>query len=148
MNALPRSGAPTAASVAWDAWCAARGGSSAVATCRHGRLGALVAQARRRSPLYAELYRGLPDEVLCWGLPTVTEPQLMDRFDDWVTDPAVTGAGVEECVAELDSIGVDFLGRYVVVTTSGSTGVPTLLVPDRRAIAVRTGSPTSAPAVC
>ena len=38
-----------------------------------------------------------------------------------------------------DNIGVDLLGRYVVVTTSGSTGVPTLLVQDRRAIAVMTG---------
>jgi phenylacetate-coenzyme A ligase PaaK-like adenylate-forming protein len=72
-------------------------------------------------------------------LPTVTKPQLMDRFDEWVTDPAVTRAAVEEFVAELDNIGVDFLGRYVVVTTSGSTGVPALLVQDRRAIAVMTG---------
>jgi phenylacetate-coenzyme A ligase PaaK-like adenylate-forming protein len=63
----------------------------------------------------------------------------MARFDDWVTDPAVTRAGAERFVANLDNLGRDFLGRYVVFTTSGSTGVPALLVQDRRAIAVMTG---------
>jgi hypothetical protein len=81
-------------------------------------------------------------------VPTVTQPQLINRFDDWVIDPAVTRAGVEECVADLDSIGVDVLGRHVSLMTSGSTDVPTLLVHDRRAIAVMTGPPTPAPAVC
>ena len=123
-----------------------------------GMPGAPLAAGRRRSapasiggwapwwrtpvggPFYAELYRGLPGgNPVLERLPTVTKPQLMDRFDDWVTDPAVTRAAVEEFVAELDNIGVDFLGRYVVFTTSGSTGVPTLLVQDRRAVAVMTG---------
>jgi phenylacetate-coenzyme A ligase PaaK-like adenylate-forming protein len=63
----------------------------------------------------------------------------MARFDDWVTDPRVTRAGVEQFVADLDNLGQDFLGRYVVFTTSGSTGVPALLVQDRRAVAVMTG---------
>jgi hypothetical protein len=51
----------------------------------------------------------------------------------------VTRAGVEQFVADLDNLGRDFLGRYVVFTTSGSTGVPALLMQDRRAIAVITG---------
>ena len=48
----------------------------------------------------------------------------MARFDDWVTDRAVNRAGVEEFVASLDNLGRDFLGRYVVFTTSGSTAYP------------------------
>jgi phenylacetate-CoA ligase len=63
----------------------------------------------------------------------------MARFDEWVTDPRVTRAGVEQFVADLDNLGQDFLGRYVVFTTSGSTGVPAMLVDDRRAVAVMTG---------
>jgi phenylacetate-CoA ligase len=63
----------------------------------------------------------------------------MARFDDWMTDPAITRAHVEEFVANLDNLGRDFLGRYVVFTTSGSTGVPALLVQDHRAVAVMTG---------
>lgn len=43
------------------------------------------------------------------------------------TDPSMTRAGVEDFVANLDNLGRDFLGRYVVFTTSGSTGVPALL---------------------
>ena len=69
----------------------------------------------------------------------VTKPELMARFEDWVTDPAVTRVGVEHFVASLDNLGRDFLGRYVVFTTSGSTGVPALLVQDQRAVAVMTG---------
>jgi phenylacetate-coenzyme A ligase PaaK-like adenylate-forming protein len=63
----------------------------------------------------------------------------MARFDDWVTDPSVTRAGVEQFVADLDNLGRDFLDRYVVFTTSGSTGVPAVLVEDKRAVAVMTG---------
>jgi hypothetical protein len=72
-------------------------------------------------------------------LPVVTKPALLARFDDWVTDPAVTRVGVEQFVANLDNLGREFLGRYVVFATSGSTGVPALLVQDQRAVAVMTG---------
>ncbi|HET9647511.1 MAG TPA: phenylacetate--CoA ligase family protein [Microlunatus sp.] len=72
-------------------------------------------------------------------LAPVGKPELMARFDDWVTDPAVTRAGVEAFVAEPGNVGQDFLGRYVVFTTSGSTGVPALLVQDQRSVAVMTG---------
>jgi hypothetical protein len=37
---------------------------------------------------------------------------------------------------DLDNLGRDFLDRYVVITTSGSTGVPALLVEDRRTYGV------------
>ena len=38
-------------------------------------------------------YRGLPaDGVRLRDLPPVTKPQLMDRFADWVADPALSGA--------------------------------------------------------
>ena len=93
--------------------------------CRH-----LVEHARRASRFYADHYRAVPSGPIRLEeldrLPAVTKPELMARFDDWVTDPAVTRAGVEEFVANLDNLGRDFLGRYVVFTTSGSTGVPAL----------------------
>ena len=104
------------------------------------RLATLVAHARQASRVYAELYADLPPGTTeLRRLPPVTKPQLMASFDDWVTDPAVTRAVVEAFVADPGNIGVDLLGRYVVFTTSGSTGVPTLLVQDHRAIAVMTG---------
>jgi hypothetical protein len=43
--------------------------------------------------------------------PATCGHQLMARFDDWVTDPSVTRAGLEEFVANLKNVGRDFLGR-------------------------------------
>src|SRR5689334_9407104 len=140
MDAPTTPGVPSAAWVAWDAWRATRGGPSAVAGRQQQRLDTLVAHARQASPFYAELYADLPPGTTeLRRLPPVTKPQLMARFDDWVADPAVTRAVVEAFVADTGTIGVDLLGRYVVFTTSGSTGVPTLLVQDHRAVAVMTG---------
>jgi phenylacetate-CoA ligase len=133
----------TAPRVAWDAWRSTRSGRAVVAARQAARLEALVQHARGASRFYAEQYREVPPgpigpEVF-YQLPPVTKSELMARFDEWVTDPSVTRAGVEQFVADLDNLGRDFLGRYVVFTTSGSTGVPALLVQDRRAIAVMTG---------
>jgi phenylacetate-coenzyme A ligase PaaK-like adenylate-forming protein len=129
--------------VAWDAWRAARGGAPSIAERQAVRLTALVDHARSASRFYAEHYRDVPPGIVTpatlGSLPPVGKPELMERFDDWVTDPAVSRAAVEAFVSDLDDIGADFLGRYVVFTTSGSTGVPALLVQDARSIAVMTG---------
>jgi hypothetical protein len=69
----------------------------------------------------------------------------MARFDDWVTDPSVTRVGVEEFVADPRHLGRDFLGRYMVFTT-GSMGVPALILQDRRTVAVMTGLTSLPPA--
>lgn len=133
----------TAVRVAWDAWRSTRSGSAAVSARQAARLQALVRYTRQASRFYAEHYRAVPPRPIgpevFYQLPPVTKPELMARFDDWVTDPSVTRAAVEEFVADLNNLGQDFLGRYVVFTTSGSTGVPALLVQDRRAVSVMTG---------
>ena len=129
-----------AAAVAWDAWRAVRAGPAGVEARQQRRLGLLVEYAREHSRFYAERFRDLlAGPVELRRLPAVSKSELMDRFDDWITDPAVTRAAVEVFVADLDNLGADFDGRYVVFTTSGSTGVPTLLVQDRRALAVMNG---------
>ena len=65
-------------------------------------------------------------------LPVLDKPTLMSRFDDWVTDPDVTLEDLRnnflsrgECVGQL------YLGRYLVMTTSGTTGEPAVLLQDR-----------------
>lgn len=133
----------TAARVAWDAWRATRSDSTAIVARQTARLEVLIRHARRNSRFYAEHYRAVPPGPIgleeFYQLPPVTKPELMARFDDWVTDPNVTQAGVEQFVADLHNLGQDFLNQYVVFTTSGSTGVPALIVQDRRAVAVMTG---------
>ncbi len=46
--------------IVWDAWRAEGGGPAAIAHRQATRLAALVRFAREHSPLYRELYRGLP----------------------------------------------------------------------------------------
>jgi phenylacetate-coenzyme A ligase PaaK-like adenylate-forming protein len=123
--------------LAWDAWRAGRGGPGAIAARQRARVADLVAFARKRSPYYADHYRDLPpDGVELRQLPPVTKPDLMKRFDEWVTDPAVTESGVRAFMAEPSRAGEWYLDRYLVWKTSGTTGVPAILVQDRGALAV------------
>ena len=59
----------------------------------------------------------------------------MARFDDWVTDPAVTRADLEAFVADPTLVGSRYRGRYFACTSSGTTGHPGLFVHDPDAVA-------------
>ena len=101
------------------------------------RLAALLRWAVRQSPLYREIAGNR--EALTLKLsdfPVMTKRRLMDRFDDWVTDPALRLADLREFVADRERIGDDYLGRYQVWESSGSTGEPGLFVQDSQALAV------------
>ncbi|HEX8995678.1 MAG TPA: phenylacetate--CoA ligase family protein [Ktedonobacterales bacterium] len=116
---------------------AGRATPSALARYQRKRLAALVAFARSRSAYYRALYAQLPAGASdLRALPVVTKPDLMTHFDEWVTDPAVTRAGVEMFLSEPAPPGTDYLGRYAVWTTSGTTGKPGVFVHDRRAVLV------------
>lgn len=115
----------------WDTLRAERAGPVGIAERQRTRLANLVRLARERSPYYRELYRGLPSSVQDPRLlPHVTKPDLMRRFDDWVTDPDVTLDGVRAFVADPSQVGALYLGRYHVFTTSGTTGEPAVLLHD------------------
>ena len=87
----------------WDAWRAQHGGARALANRQKERLASLVSLARSRSAFYQKLYSHLPPSIEdLRSLPPVNKPELMDDFDAWVTDPAVTRASVEALVAEHD----------------------------------------------
>ena len=116
---------------------AQRQGASGLARRQETRFAALVRSARARSRYYERLYRGLPaDRVVQGDLPPVAKPELMGSFDDWVTSPSVTRAGVEAFIADPARIGALYLGRYFVCTTSGMTGLPGLFLHDPGACAV------------
>ncbi|MDN4645766.1 phenylacetate--CoA ligase family protein [Arthrobacter sp. PsM3] len=56
----------------------------------------------------------------------------MANFDDWVTDPHITLARLgSELLSDLSQLGRSYRGKYLVVTTSGTTGEPAILVHDR-----------------
>ncbi len=127
----------TFAHIAWDTWTATRGGMAAIKRRQQQRLDELVALVRTKSPYYNNKYLGLPEHITdVRQLPPVLKPDLVKFFDYWVTDRAVTKAGVEAFVADKSLIGAPYLGRYFVCTTSGTTGVPTILVHDAGMLAL------------
>ena len=100
------------------------------------RLRELVRYAKENSPFYRALYRGVGEDFELSDLPPVTKPELMARFDDVVTDRAVTMARVEAFTKDLDNVGRMLDGKYLVFRTSGSTGHPAVVLYDQGAVDV------------
>lgn len=116
---------------------AARGGPEAIARARRTHVAEQVGFARANSPYYRELYADLPDGVDDPTLLPVTDKKrLMARFDDWVTDREVTREKVEAFVADPDNAGDRFLGKYLVATSSGTSGLRGLYVLDERSTTI------------
>lgn len=122
---------------------AAAAGAETVARLRSERLRALLAHAHSRSAFYRRHHgasatpaaspEATPD--LDRYAP-VDKATLMSHFDEWVTDPDLRFEDIARFVADRSRIGDRFLGRYVVWTSSGSTGRPGIFVQDQDAIAV------------
>ena len=100
------------------------------AALQQHRLQRMIAWARASSPLYQNLYSGLPDRPSLLELPTVNKQTLMPQWNDWITDPKVTLTQVNRFMENLDNIGRKLDGRYLVLTTSGSTGHPLISLCD------------------
>ena len=90
---------------------------------QQARLQDLVRHAVASSPVYRERFADVPlsRPVALGDLPPVTKDELMERFDDWVTDPRLRGGVVDAHLAALD--GDELLGgEFRVMATGGSTG--------------------------
>ena len=125
----------TAAIAAQLLWVRSLGPAMIAATATV-RLDALTRFARTRSPFYRESWRHLREGPLQLAeLPVVTKHALMESFDAWCTDPLVTRKAIAGFLAERTHIGQRFLGRYIVWTSSGSTGEPGIFVQDGGALA-------------
>lgn len=120
--------------VALDSLRAERGGSTGIEDRQERRVRDLVAFARTASPYYRQRYAGLPTGVAeLTRLPPGTKSDLMAHFDQWVTDPAVTLDVLrQDFLADPDRVGERYLGRYHVMTTSGTTGEPAVLLHDQQ----------------
>lgn len=100
---------------------------------RNQRLTDIVAHVREYSPYYRELYRNLPDSFSLTDLPATDKKSLMENWDHWVCDRNLTLAEVEEFMENMDNIGRKLKNRYLVFTTSGSTGNPLVAIYDSTA---------------
>lgn len=84
------------------------------------RLKQLREHAWAHSPFYRNFHKGLECAPLA-QLPVLTKPQLIDHFDDIVTDRRITMRALDDHVARR-SPGTRFRHRYWVCATSGTTG--------------------------
>jgi phenylacetate-coenzyme A ligase PaaK-like adenylate-forming protein len=126
-------------SIFMDARRVTRGTPEMIAARQQERLSELVSFARANSRFYAEKYRGLPETITDVRiLPPVTKVELMEHFDDVVTDPSVRKEDVCRHISDLENIGKPFMGKYMVWTTSGTTGTPGIFLEDRNWDAVIT----------
>jgi phenylacetate-coenzyme A ligase PaaK-like adenylate-forming protein len=110
---------------------------SALMQRQSARLAGLLRSAARNSPLYRATVGHIDPRRLCLDdFPVMTKPALMQRFDEWVTDPALRIDALRRFIADHERIGDDHLGRYQVWESSGSTGEPGVFVQDAQALAV------------
>lgn len=109
----------------------------ALAALRAQRLAALLEAAARHAPRWRHLLAGRDvATVPLHELPVSHKAALMKDFDGWVTDPALSLPALRRFVADPANIGQDYLGRYIVWESSGSTGEPAIFVQDAHAMAV------------
>lgn len=109
----------------------------ALARRQSARLVQLAHAARAGSVLYRERLHGIVigrTPLADW--PVVTKGELMHRFDDWVTDPALQLDALREFIADPARAAQTFAGRWQVWESSGSTGEPGIFVQDAQAMAV------------
>ena len=94
---------------------------------RAARLIALRSHATAKSPLYRDLHAGLGGAPL-HELPPLTKADVVERFDDLVTDRRLRQQHLRELVDA--GAGGKALGRYRVGASSGSSGRPGLFAFD------------------
>lgn len=98
---------------------------------QHDRLERLTRHAVAHSPFWRER---LPAHgpVTLLDIPVLTKAELMERFDDLVTDPRLR---LDDLLLHLDEIEDDalYLGEHRVMTSSGSSGRKAVFVYDRTA---------------
>lgn len=118
-------------------WAATQASAGSLAALRAQRLSALLAHAAAHSPRYRRLLAGCdPATVRLDELPVARKSELMRDFEGWVTDPALSLPALRRFVADPSNIASDFLGRYTVWESSGSTGEPAIFVQDAQAMAI------------
>ena len=61
---------------------------------------------------------------------------MAKHFDEWFTDRSITREAVEFFMSDLSNVGKKLNGKYLVYTTSGSTGTPCIILYDDTAINV------------
>lgn len=102
------------------------------ARLRAQRLARLIEVARRDSPFYRRRHA---DARQLADFAPVTKAELMQHFDDWATDRRITRAAADAALADPRRVADGWLDRYLLWTSSGTSGVPGTFVQDARSLA-------------
>jgi len=89
----------------------------------------LRGHANAHSPFYQQFHSGLADTPLD-QLPVLTKALMMEQFDRLVTDKTVRLEDIKRYMQD-EKRSPSFLGRYVINTTSGSSGHPAVVLWSR-----------------
>jgi phenylacetate-coenzyme A ligase PaaK-like adenylate-forming protein len=123
--------------VALDVMAAGHATPERIAARQTVRLNRVLEAAQRNSRVYRERLRGwVPASTVLSRLPVVRRSELMQRFDDWVTDPLLKLDELKAFTADPARIATPYLGRYMVWESSGTSGQPGIFVQDAEAMAV------------
>ena len=123
--------------VSMDILAMGRASARARATRQRQRFDALLTRALRESRFYQKHLRGaVGGTTRLESLPSVSRQALMAHFDDWVTDPTLTLAGLQAFTADSGRIGQPYLGKYLVWESSGTSHQPGIFVQSAQAMAV------------
>lgn len=140
-DARPAAAAPVFDSVrlgaiSLDVMAVARATPAAIEARQRARLDRLREHAVAGSAHYrAALARVAPGAPLSdW--PVTDRHELMARFSDWVTDPALRLDELRAFVADPGRIAEPWLGRYVIWESSGTSGEPGMFVQDAQCMAI------------
>jgi phenylacetate-CoA ligase len=98
---------------------------------REARLAALLESAIGASPFYRRRAHGPRLEDFA----PVGKSELMQEFDDWATDRAITRRAAASFLADPSGVGDAWLGKYLLWTSSGTSGVPGWFVQDAHSLA-------------
>ncbi|MEG2617688.1 MAG: phenylacetate--CoA ligase family protein, partial [Oscillospiraceae bacterium] len=88
------------------------------------RLRELVSHAQNNSPYFAALYQGIDENTPLSDLPITNKLDMATHFDEWMTDTSITKDKVGHFMEDNSNVGKKLDGKYLVYTTSGSTGTP------------------------
>ena len=99
---------------------------------RERRLDQLLSHALCESPVYAR--RAGNARVLA-DLEPISKQELMQEFDAWCTDRRITRSGAEAVIASPARWADAWLDRYLVWTSSGTSGHPGIFIQDPASLA-------------
>ena len=100
------------------------------------RLQELIAYVKANSPYFAKLYQDLDETMPLSSFPATNKVEMMSHFDEWMTERSITREKVDGFMSDTSNVGTKLDGKYLVYSTSGSTGNPCIVLYDDTTINV------------